>query len=255
MPLLSTASPLRKRNCFTVIKWHFPNIFLQLSPFNSPSTLRSARVIVVAGDDHENKLVERKIAFASPLNNDIYIKTVGISDVIGLEIWNKLSVENKKKLSAFASAKIRPEGVDKDLWEMLEDSEKSEIKICWNDSEEEKEFNNRKIYKDGRVIPLDRPEEIDPRIWKSLFLLIQKKIVGKIGSLRPRVVEAELWENLNERDRQHINLDQKSADDAKDLKAAWLPSFLIEEVVHQPKGKRKGITYYGGFRDWLTNLG
>jgi hypothetical protein len=193
--------------------------------------MRSARVIAVAGDDHENKLVEHKITFASPLDNDIYTKTVGISDVIDLEIWNKLSVETKKKLSAFASAKIRPEGVDKDLWEMLEDNEKSEIIICCNDLEEEKEIKNRKTHKDGRVIPLDRPEEIDPRIWKSLFLLTQKKIVGKIGSLRPRGVEAELWDNLNERDRQRINLDQKLADDAKDLKAAWLPSFLIEEVV------------------------
>mmetsp|Transcript_16086 Transcript_16086/g.15440 ORF Transcript_16086/g.15440 Transcript_16086/m.15440 type:complete len:390 (-) Transcript_16086:94-1263(-) len=179
------------------------------------------RVVAVEYDEHDDECegkyregpVDLDQNISSKIDYENYCKdNADISEVIDFEIWDALDEETRNKVKAI---KLRPQGIEKDFWDILEESVKANI----IDS-----LKRKKVID----VKLERPEEVDPQIWKDVHLATQKKIVGQLYAIRPQGFDPELWENMNERDKQHICLDQKMINDESPV---WLPAWFIEEVV------------------------
>jgi hypothetical protein len=199
------------------------------------SALKS-RVMAVDNDDECKGKYREDPVFLDQNNsskNDYenYCKNnLEISEVIDFEIWEALDGETRNKVKA---VKLRPQGIEKDFWDILEESVKSNI----IDS-----LKRKKVID----VKLERPEEVDPQIWKDVYLATQKKIVGQLYAIRPQGFDPELWESMNERDRQHIRHDQKMINDESPV---WLPDWFIEEVV--PTKNRSKRSY---LKWWLQRI-
>jgi hypothetical protein len=188
------------------------------------------KIVAVASDvDGEGKYFPDQSQ--NNISNDImYEETPGLSEVIERDLWNSLDEKYKHMLRAKLS-NLRPNGIEKEFWKTLEDSEKTDIIYSLNKNEATKV-----------VVKLERPEEIDPEIWEDIHMETRKKIVSQLYTIRPHGFDPELWENLNEKNRQAIAYDQKLSNERKDLEKAWLPVWFIEEV--KPKGNRSKRSYF-----------
>jgi hypothetical protein len=181
------------------------------------------RVVAVEYDEHDDECEGK---YREDPVDDIPVKTQNISSKDDYENYCKNNVEisevinfippdgeTRNKVKANALSTLRPQGIE--IWDILEESVKANI----IDS-----LKRKKVID----VKLELPEEVDPQIWKDVYLATQKKIVGQSYATRPQGFDPELGESMNEIDRQHIRHDQKMINDKSPV---WLPAWFIEDVV------------------------
>jgi hypothetical protein len=95
------------------------------------------------------------------------INNVEISEVIDLEVWNSLDGETRNKVEANALSNLRPQGIEKYYWDILEGSVKANI-----------------------IDSLKRNNVIDVKLGSP------EKIVGQSYATRPRGFDPELGESM-----------------------------------------------------------
>jgi hypothetical protein len=191
-------------------------------------SILKTKIVAVDSVDYEGKYCQDQgqDRFSKDL---MYDDTPGLSEVVDLGLWNLLDERSKNMLRDSALSNQRPQGIEKDFWDTLDERVRTDIIFC--------------LSKDKQIrcnVKAERPEEVDPQIWQDIDMETQKKIVNQLYAIRPPGFDPELWENMNERNRQRIAYDQKIANDAK-KEVGCLPAWFIKEVV--PTGKRSKRSY------------
>jgi hypothetical protein len=121
-------------------------------------------------------------------------ETDGCRDVIDREIWNHISEQTQTNIKEVIKKKIRPDGIDIDLWAELSLVDKDDI--------------IQNAHKCGNEF--DQPEEIDITTWKKLTPSTRNAIMDKMYTLRPKGFDPSLWDSLNDVTKQHITNDIRS---------------------------------------------
>eukprot|EP00596_Hydrurales_sp_CCMP1899_P007378 CAMPEP_0119051224 /NCGR_PEP_ID=MMETSP1177-20130426/72912_1 /TAXON_ID=2985 /ORGANISM="Ochromonas sp, Strain CCMP1899" /LENGTH=202 /DNA_ID=CAMNT_0007030355 /DNA_START=242 /DNA_END=848 /DNA_ORIENTATION=- len=88
---------------------------------------------------------------------------VEISEVIDLEVWDSLDGETRNKVEANALSTLRPQGIEKDFWDTLEESVKATI----IDS-----LKRKKIID----VKLESPEEVDPKHKRQKMIIDESPV-------------------------------------------------------------------------------
>lgn len=117
--------------------------------------------------------------------------TDGCSDVIDREIWKHIRAETQTNIQGIIKSKLRPNGVDDDLWAELSVEDRNDI-IC----------NIGKIGAEP-----ENPDEIDITTWNKLSPGTKTSIIDKMYMLRPKGFDSTLWDSLNDVTKHHITKD------------------------------------------------
>lgn len=154
--------------------------------------------------------------------------TDGCCDVIDREIWNHLTERTQSNIKQIVKKKIRPDGIDIDLWAELSSEDKDDI-----------------IENAGKHgTELDQPEEIDITTWKKLTPSTRNAIMDKMYTLRPKGFDPSLWDSLNDVTKQHITNDIR-------LYARRSVAEIKEEYLSSSKGWISGWVSWRLYR-WMT---
>ena len=170
----------------------------------------------------------------------------GCSDVIDREIWNHINELTQSNIKIIVKKKIRPDGIDSDLWTELSPADKDDIirNACRSGAE------------------LDQPEEIDIATWKKLTPSTRSAIMDKMYTLRPKGFDSCLWDSLNDVTKQHITNDirsysrrsipEKKAEYISNSRG-WISWGLYRWVTREPYSREK-LSQKSFMRWWIQRL-
>jgi predicted Fe-S protein YdhL (DUF1289 family) len=173
-------------------------------------------------------------------------ETDGCSDVIDRDIWNHISEQTQTNIKEVIKKKIRPDGIDVDLWAELSLVDKDDI-----------------IQNAGKTeIEFDQPEEIDITTWKKLTPSTRNAIMDKMYTLRPKGFDPSLWDSLNDVTKQHItndirsygrrSLSEKKAEFIASSKG-WISWGLYRWMTREPYSREK-LPLKRFVRWWIQRL-
>lgn len=104
-----------------------------------------------------------------------YDDTTGLSEVIDIRVWNLLDLKTKNRLKTKVLSMLRPQGIEQVFWDQLSESVKTDI------------INSLKVSKQKQRkidVKPERPEEVDPNLWKDIHLSTQQMIIGQLHAMR-----------------------------------------------------------------------